>query len=88
MLYYWSIHLRVHPKPAFVFDISHMIDRKMDAVRSYESQLLRGRSQQFPTVLDDIRDRARYWGCTIGTAYAEPSGSREEIGLSSFDALC
>ena len=88
MLYYWSIHLRIHPKPAFVFDISNMLDRKMDAVRCYESQLLTGRSQQFPTVLDDIRDRARYWGWTIGTVYAEPIGSREEIGLSSFDALC
>lgn len=88
MLYYWSIHLRIHPKPAFVFDISNMLDRKIDAVRCYESQLLTGRSQQFPTVLDDIRDRARYWGWTIGTVYAEPIGSREEIGLSSFDALC
>ena len=87
MLYYWSIHLRIHPKPTFVFDISDHIDRKMESVRSYASQLLTGRSVEFPTVLDDIRDRSRYWGWTIGTAFAEPFASREEIGLSTFDAI-
>ncbi len=88
LLYFWSIHLRIHPKPAFVFDISDVIEQKMQAVRSYESQMLTNRSQQFPTILDDIQDRARYWGWTIGKAYAEPFASREEIGLSDFGALC
>ena len=88
LLYFWSIHLRIHPKPAFVFDISDVIEQKMQAVRSYESQLITNRSQEFPTILDDIRDRARYWGWTIGKAYAEPFASREEIGISDFGALC
>ena len=87
IFYFWSIHLRIHPKPAFVFDISDVIDRKMEAIRCYESQFVTGRSRQFPTILDDIRDRARYWGWTIGTAYAEPFASREEIGVSSLTAL-
>jgi bacillithiol biosynthesis deacetylase BshB1 len=87
ILYFWSIHLRIHPKPAFVLDISDVIDEKMAAIRAYESQFLTGRSQQFPSPLDDIRDRARYWGWTIGKAYGEPFASREEIGLSSLTAL-
>ena len=81
ILYYWSIHLRIHPKPAFVLDISPHIDGKMEAIRCYESQVLDGRSTDHPTLLDDIRDRARYWGWTIGTSFAEPFGSREEIGF-------
>ena len=85
--YYWSIHLRIHPKPAFVFDISRDIEDKMKAVGCYESQLITGRSQEFPTILDDIRDRDRYWGWTIGKAYAEPFACREEIGINQFDAL-
>jgi bacillithiol biosynthesis deacetylase BshB1 len=85
--YYWSIHLRIHPKPAFVLDISGQIDAKLQAIACYESQFLTGRSPQFPTALDDIRDRARYWGWTIGKAYAEPFASREEIGLSSLQAM-
>lgn len=85
--YYWSIHLRIHPKPAFVVDISDTIDQKMQAVEAYESQVIAGRPKQHPTLLDDVRDRARYWGWTIGTAYAEPYGSREEIQLKGFGAL-
>ena len=82
IFYYWSIHLRIHPKPAFVIDISEQIDRKLQAVRCYASQVTVGRSTEFPTIVDDIRDRARYWGWSIGTRYAEPFASREEIGLS------
>lgn len=85
--YFWSIHLRIHPKPAFVFDISPHIEQKMQAVRSYRSQMLQGRPDEFPTVLDDIRDRARYWGWTIDTAFAEPFACREEIGIKSFHAI-
>lgn len=82
--YFWSIHLRIHPKPSFVFDISPYIDQKMQAVRCYESQMIQGRSTEHPTILDDIKDRARYWGWSIHKAYGEPFASREEIGLESF----
>jgi N-acetylglucosamine malate deacetylase 1 len=84
--YYWSIHLRIHPSAAFVVDISPHIESKLNAVECYQSQL-EGRSTEHPTLLDDIRDRARYWGWTIGTAYAEPFASREQIGISSLRAL-
>lgn len=85
--YYWSIHLRNHPQPSFVFDISGAIDVKLAAIRCYESQIVTGRSTEFPTVIDDVRDRARYWGWSIGKAYAEPFASREEIGVGDFDSL-
>ncbi len=85
--YYWSIHLRIHPRPAFVLDISETLEAKMQAIRCYESQLLVGRPTDHPTVLDDIRDRARYWGWSIGTAYGEPFASREELGVGSLKAL-
>jgi bacillithiol biosynthesis deacetylase BshB1 len=87
MFYYWSIHLRIHPKPAFVIDISDQLEQKMQSVQAYASQFSTGRPTTFPTPLDDIRDRARYWGWTIGTAYGEPFGSREEIGLSGLDGI-
>lgn len=87
LYYYFSIHLRIHPKPSFVFDISGQIEGKMAAVSAFASQLIEGRSEEYPTTLDDIRDRARYWGWTIGTAYGEPMVSREEIGIGGFSAL-
>ena len=88
MFYYWSIHLRIHPKPAFVLDISDCIEQKMEAIRRLSKPVRReGRPQVFPTALDDIRDRARYWGWTIGKAYGEPFGSREEIGLNGLEGI-
>ncbi len=87
IFYYWSIHLRIHPKPAFVLDISPFMDAKIESVRCYESQMIAGRSSDFPTLLDDIRDRNRYWGWSIGTAFAEPFGSREEIALPGLNAV-
>ncbi len=87
IFYYFSIHLRVHPQPAFVFDISDAIDAKLASVRCYESQFFAGRSQEFPTPLDDIRDRARYWGWSISKKFGEPFASRESIPLGSFKSL-
>lgn len=88
MYYYWSVHLRIHPKPSFVFDISESIEQKMESIRCYETQFITGRPQEHPTILDDLRDRARYWGWAIGKAYAEPFASREDIGIREFDVLC
>lgn len=83
LYHFLSVHLRVHPSPSFVYDISDHIETKMASIRAFESQVTMGRSQKFPTGLDDIKDRARYWGWTINTAYAEPLYSREEIGVNS-----
>jgi len=85
--YYFSIHLRIHPPPSFVVDISEQIDAKMQSIRCYESQFVTGRPDEHPTALDDVRDRARYWGWSIGTKYGEPFVSREEIGIRRLDEL-
>lgn len=85
--YYWSIHLRNHPRPSFVIDVSDAIEDKLRSVECYQSQIGEGRPQTFPTVLDDIRDRARYWGWTIHSACGEPFASREEIGVPGIEAL-
>lgn len=85
--YFWSIHLRIHPKPAFVSDISEFIEQKLQAVSCYESQMITGRSSTHPTLLDDIRDRARYWGWSIERSYAEPFASREELRIDDLSRL-
>lgn len=87
IFYFWSIHLRIHPKPAFVSDITQFIDQKMQAVACYESQMIKGRSTVHPTVMDDIRDRARYWGWAIERGYGEAFASREEIRIDDLGQL-
>jgi bacillithiol biosynthesis deacetylase BshB1 len=81
IFYYFSIHLRLHHRASFVLDITPHIEEKMRAIACYRSQFIEGRQISPPTILDDIRDRARYWGWTIGAGSGEPFLSREEIGL-------
>lgn len=87
IFYYFSIHLRLHPRPSFVLDVSPYLDDKMRAIACFRSQFLEGRSTTPPTLLDDLRDRARYWGWAIGSHYGEPLVCREEVGLRSLDDL-
>lgn len=79
MLYYLSIHLRIHPRPAVVVDISDSIEQKLTAIRCYASQRLEESRNNLPSPLEDIRDRARYWGWSIHSHYGEPLLSREEL---------
>jgi bacillithiol biosynthesis deacetylase BshB1 len=87
IIYFFSVHLRLHLQPSFVVDITPHIDRKMEAIACYHSQFIAGRPTSPPTILDDLRDRARYWGWAIGTRYGEPFLCREEVGLKSLRDL-
>jgi bacillithiol biosynthesis deacetylase BshB1 len=81
ILYYFSIHLRIHPRPSFILDITAHFETKMRALACYRSQFIEGRPTTPPTLLDDVKDRARYWGWAIGAGYGEPFVTREEVGL-------
>jgi bacillithiol biosynthesis deacetylase BshB1 len=81
IIYYFSVHLRLRVQPSFVLDVSPHLETKMKAIACYRSQFIEGRPATPPTILDDLRDRARYWGWTIGVQYGEPFLCREEVGL-------
>jgi len=87
IFYYFCIHLRLIPQAAFVVDISDFWERKLAALRCYRSQLIEGRPEGPPTLLDQLRDQAAVWGWAIGTRYGEPFASREPIGLTSMGCL-
>jgi bacillithiol biosynthesis deacetylase BshB1 len=87
IFHYFCVHLRIVPQPAFIVDISEYWDRKLEAIRCYESQFIQGRSEQPPTFLDRLRDQASTWGYAIGATYGEPIASREPIGLSGMKEL-
>ncbi len=83
IFYYYCIHLKSIPVPAFILDISAAWERKLAAVRCFESQFITGRSQEPPTFIDRLRDEAAYWGKLIGKKYGEPITSREPLALRS-----
>jgi bacillithiol biosynthesis deacetylase BshB1 len=83
ILYYFSVHLRLHVKPSFVLDISPHIEDKVRALACYRSQFIEGRA----TFLDELRARSAYWGWLVGAAYGEPFLCREDIGLRGLGDL-
>lgn len=85
--YYYCVHLKLVPQPAFVLDISNEWETKLASIRAYESQFVTGRPAEPPTFLDQLRDEAAYWGKSIGTAYGEPFATREPLGLSELTTL-
>jgi bacillithiol biosynthesis deacetylase BshB1 len=87
ILYYYCVHLKLAPQPAFILDISDVWEQKLAAIRCFESQFITGRPTEPPTFLDRLRDEAAYWGKTIGTAYGEPYALREPLGVSSTEAF-
>jgi len=89
---YYCVHLKQHPQPAFVLDISPYWPTKIASIRCYESQFITGRpvpqsETDPPTFLDQLEYEAAYWGRTIGVRYGEPFTCREPIGLESMAAL-
>jgi bacillithiol biosynthesis deacetylase BshB1 len=86
IIYYFSVHLRLHVKPSFVVDVTAHEEKKMQALACYHSQFIAGRPAS-PSFLDELGDRARYWGWTIGVRYGEPFLCREEVGLRGLQDL-
>jgi bacillithiol biosynthesis deacetylase BshB1 len=87
IFYYYCVHLRIIPQPAFVLDISPYWERKRAAIECYRSQFSEGRSQGPPTFIDLLRDQAATWGWSIGTQYGEAFASREPVGLTTLTGL-
>ena len=87
IFYYYCVHLRIIPQPAFVLDISEFWERKLAAIECYRSQFIEGRPQESPTFLDRLRDQAASWGWSISTKFGEPFASREPIGLQTMEGL-
>ncbi|HDK26765.1 MAG TPA: bacillithiol biosynthesis deacetylase BshB1 [Candidatus Atribacteria bacterium] len=83
--YYISSHLRQNIKPSFIMDISKFVEMKIEVIRCYESQF--GPSPEDHQMFEWILNSNRYWGNLIGTKFAEPFISKEEIGIKDIEAL-
>lgn len=81
IFYYFCIHLKLHPQPAWIMDISDQWDAKSRAIEAYRSQFIVGRESLDPPFVDRLREEAAYWGKLICTRYGEPFASKEPIGL-------
>lgn len=85
-LFYYMIHQPF--QPSFVVDVSAVWEKKMDAVKCYESQF--GRGGDYPdTVLNDPRfirfleSRGIWFGSMTGAEYGEPFCTEGPVALDA-----
>jgi N-acetylglucosamine malate deacetylase 1 len=77
------------PPPTFVLDVTPVIDRKMAAIRAFESQFegKHAAGEVFPggtrSLEDQVRAQMAYWGARIRVEYGEPYWTRETVRFPS-----
>ena len=79
--------------PSFVYDITPVMDRKIEAIKAFRTQFDTKPDNEpqtyisTPEFLQSIIDRARMFGRIIGVPYAEGFISEKLIGINNFDLL-
>ena len=80
-------------QPSFVYDITPVMEQKIEAIKAYGTQFNVADPNELhtyiskPDFLDSIIYRAKMLGKMIGVPYAEGYISEKMIGISSLDAL-
>jgi N-acetylglucosamine malate deacetylase 1 len=82
-------------QPSFVYNITEVFERKLEAIRAYNSQFHsitydRDEPQTYisgPEFMDSIIGRAQMLGKMIGVRYAEGFISEKMIGVSNLDSF-
>lgn len=74
-------------KPSFVVDVTDVWNKKMEAVRAYESQMKNMPAGQSVCLPEKVEVMCRYFGNSIGGKYGEPFVTYEPIGVKGIEFL-
>jgi len=80
-------------QPSFVYDITPVMDKKIEAIKAFKTQFDTRPDNEpqtyisTPEFLQGIIDRARMFGKIIGVPYAEGFITEKLVGISSFSSL-
>jgi len=78
LYYHLCSHLRPNVQPSFVVDTTGYHEKKLAAVRCYESQFIKKRGSKALEHIDIIN---KFFGTMIGTQTGEPFFSKENLGV-------
>ena len=84
LYYHLCSHLRPNVQPSFVVVTTGFHEKKMAAIRCYESQFIKKRSSKALEHIDIIN---HFFGTMIGTETGEPFFSKENIGVKDLRVL-
>ena len=80
-------------QPDFVFDISAVMEQKIESIRAFKTQFDTSNDSEpqtyisTPAFLESVIYRAKMFGKMIGVQYAEGFITEKMIGIKNFDAL-
>jgi bacillithiol biosynthesis deacetylase BshB1 len=91
LLFYYPMHEYV--EPTFVVDVTQEFEKKMEAVKAYESQFLKPPPPDYiplgvSNYLFHIESRARFYGSLIDVSFGEPLIAKKPIPIQSVVAVC
>lgn len=84
---YYSTHRLLHDPPSLVVDVTGVWDRKMTAIRAYESQVEYKPRGVSMTLIDYVEVVGRSFGLSISCEYGEAFISREPICIRTPDVF-
>lgn len=87
LIYFYASHLNVHPQPSFVVDISPYWDKKVEAIKAYQSQFFNNVTRPAGWIMDRVTTSCKYFGHRIGVEYGEPFFSHNLTGFTDLTAL-
>ena len=86
MYRYMAVHLSLVVEPSFILGVEEQdLQRKLDALRAYESQF--GENENNAGIIPMMEQLARMWGSRAGCAAGEPFYAIEPVGIESMSAL-
>lgn len=85
LFYYYATHLRWVADPSFVFDITGVLDQKLDSIRAYHTQFVL--PPKNARIAEWVGHAASYFGSRIGTEAGEPFFTKEPVGLGDLASL-
>jgi len=87
LYYYYSPHRLEYSKPSFIIDISDYWEKKIAAIKAYESQVKNIPKLSPLCLTEKVEIINRYFGQCINVKYAEPFVSDAFISVGNFDVL-
>ncbi|UCF43535.1 MAG: bacillithiol biosynthesis deacetylase BshB1 [Planctomycetota bacterium] len=84
---YYSTHRLTYDKPSFVVDVTDYWDKKMNAVRAYQSQIKNISPPNAVSLVEKVEVVGRYFGQCAGFKYGEPFVGYEAIPVKNIKLL-
>ncbi len=85
LFYYYATHLRWVADPSFVFDVSGVVEQKLESIRAYHTQFVL--PPKNARIAEWVEHAASYFGSRIGTQAGEPFFTKEPVGLGDLASL-